>query len=171
VADAWWDALSCGQPQVLSAALVAAFADNPAPRHRRQRCRNRGCPDSDLPGVQVLPAKKAHVTSTGRLSSKAWTRTELNDVYSDLVGAHLLATIREAWAVGCFLTHLRIIGVRHDAGVPAVTLFDVDASRGQGHWDNYSWGSTVLQQAPGGPAAGETALRHQDLVTRCVRAQ
>lgn len=34
-------------------------------------------------------------TLSGRLSSKAWTKIEINDVYADL-GAHLPATVWEA---------------------------------------------------------------------------
>lgn len=52
-----------------------------------------------LPGIDVLPEKKAHVTPSGRLSTKAWTKTEQNEMYANLLGGHLLATIREAWAV------------------------------------------------------------------------
>lgn len=48
---------------------------------------------------------QAHVTPTGRLSSRVWTKTELNQVYAQLQGAHLLATIREAWAVAPSLTN------------------------------------------------------------------
>ncbi len=99
-----------------------------------------------LPGPDVLPAKKAHVTPTGRLSSKAWTKTEFNAVYAELLGAHLLATIREAWAVGRSLTQLRVIGIRNSQLAPDV-LFDIDVDRAHGQWnDDDSWGSVLVQQ-------------------------
>jgi hypothetical protein len=149
-ADAWWHALRQGQPQVLTAALAAAFADNPAPVLVVSAAGAGAVFILVLPGIHVLPAKKAHITPTGRLSSKAWTKTELNEVYSDLLGAHLLATIREAWAVGCSLTQLRIIGVRREPHGLAEILFDVDVSRDQGQWNNDAWGSVVLRHSPGG---------------------
>jgi hypothetical protein len=103
-ADAWWYSLSRGEPQVLTAALTAAFADNPAPVVVASAAGSAAVLVVILPGLHVLPEKKAHTTPTGRLSSKAWTKTELNDVYAELLAAHLLATIREAWAVGCSLS-------------------------------------------------------------------
>jgi hypothetical protein len=75
---------------------------------------------------------------------------ELNDVYADLLGAHVLATIRESWAVGRGLTHLRIIGIRQEADRPIETLFDIDVARGEGRWDDDRWGSVALQHATHG---------------------
>ncbi len=146
-ADAWWSALSHGEPRVLTAALRAAFADNPAPVLVASAEGAVAAFVVVLPGPQVLPEKKAHITPTGRLSSKAWTKTEFNEVYAELLSAHLLATIREAWAVGPSLTQLRIVGVWWGAAWPSEVLFDVDVVRNDGHWANDSWGRVVLQRA------------------------
>ncbi len=146
-ADAWWHDLCSGEPQVLTAALKAAYADNPAPVAICAAQRAGATLIVVLPGTQVLPAKEAHITPTGRLSSKAWTKTEFNEVYGDLLGAHLLATIRETWAVGRSLTQLRIIGVRWGTRPAADVLFDVDVDRNNGQWANDTWGSVVLQHS------------------------
>jgi hypothetical protein len=114
VADGWWDALTRGESSVLIAALNAAFADNPAPAIVVEASGSDAVVALALPGEAVLPEKQAHVTPTGRLSSKAWTKTEFNKVYAELLGAHLLATIREAWSVAPSLDHLRVIGFRDD---------------------------------------------------------
>jgi hypothetical protein len=149
-ADAWWNALNSGEPQVVAAALAAAFADNPA----SVRIVTAGGVAATLvvilPGPQVLPAKKAHVTPTGRLSSKAWTKTEFQEVYAELLGAHLLATLRETWAVCPSLTQVRVIGIRWEAGSVVEVLFDVNAARNEGQWADDSWGSVVLQHASSG---------------------
>lgn len=128
-ADAWWTALVAGDSGTLTKALTAAFADNPAPA----AALHADGPDAVvallLPVIDVLPPKKAHITPTGKLSSKAWTKTERNDVYVELLGAHLLATLREAFAVGPSLRSCRVIGVRPAGAGEREFLFDVKAGR------------------------------------------
>jgi hypothetical protein len=156
-ADAWWQALCQGDRAVLTTALVAAFADNPAPVRVHTAAGNHAVLVVALPGPEVLPTKKAHLTPTGRLSSKAWTKTEFNAVYAELLGAHLLATIREAWVVGRSLAQLRVIGTRHSQIAPDV-LFDIDVDRAHGQWNNDSWGAVLVQQPHWGlHRAGRTA--------------
>ncbi len=149
-ADAWWAALQRGAAQVLRAALDAAFADNPAPVMVTRAERHHADLIVLLPGLDVLPMKKAHVTPTGRLSSKAWTKTELNDLYADLLGAHLLATVREAWATGPSLTHLKVTGIRRGPGNADEHLFDVEVDRSGVAWHDDHAGATVLRAAPHG---------------------
>ncbi|MDQ7809399.1 hypothetical protein Q5425_37225 [Amycolatopsis sp. A133] len=149
-ADAWWAALQRGDAQVLRAALDAAFADNPAPVMVTHADRQHANLVVLLPGLEVLPPKKAHMTPTGRLSSKAWTKTELNDVYADLLGAHLLATVREAWATGPSLTHLKVTGIRRGPGNADERLFTVEVDRVGTAWQDDHAGATVLQIAPHG---------------------
>jgi hypothetical protein len=149
-ADAWWASLQQGEPQVLRAALDAAFADNPAPVKVTRAERHHADLVVLLPGLDVLPAKKAHVTPSGRLSTKAWTKTELNDVYADLMGAHLLATVREAWATGPSLTHLKVIGIRRGPGNADEHLFTVEVDRAGVAWQDDHAGATVLRAAPYG---------------------
>jgi hypothetical protein len=79
-----------------------------------------------LPGLDVLPLKKARVTPTGRLSSKAWTKTEINDAYVDLLGVNLVATVRESWATGPSLTHSESPASAED---PAVSMGTCSPSR------------------------------------------
>ena len=146
-ADESWRALANGEPAALTAALVAAFADNPAEVIVVDAAQSDARLVLLLPGEDVMPEKRANVTPTGRLSSKAWTKSEFNEVYADLLGAHLLATIREAWAVGPSLEHLRVIGAREPRGSEAEVLFDVDVSRADGDWEHDGWGNVVLDRA------------------------
>jgi len=127
-ADAWWERLSRGEERTLTAALKEAFADNPAPVDIIRAEENEAALVLRLPGPGVLPERKAHVTPGGKATTKAWTKTELADVYAELLGAHLLATLRESWAVGSSLSDIRVIGVR-GRGSSAEVLFDVEASR------------------------------------------
>ncbi len=146
-ADEWWAALQRGEARVLRAALEAAFADNPAPVKVTRAEGHHADLVVLLPGLDVLPAKKAHVTPTGRLSSKAWTKIELNDVYADLLGAHLLATIRESWATGPSLTNLKVSGIRRGPGGADEHLFTVEVNRTEVAWQDDQAGTAVLRAA------------------------
>lgn len=128
-ANRWWEALKAGDCPTVTAALEAAFADNPAPVAVAQAQGNRALLVLLVPALDVLPGKKAHVTPTGRLSSRPWAKTELNEVYVALIGAHLLATLREAFAVGPSLESVRIIGVRSGPDDASGVLFDVTTGR------------------------------------------
>lgn len=134
-ADSWWDALIRGESTVLTAAFRAAFDDNPARVVVSVANGSRAVLLLCLPGPSVLPQKRAHVTPGGRLSSKAWTKTEFNGVYAELIGAHLLATARETWAVAPSVTSLRIVGLRTEDEIENTqVLFDVEADRAEGDW-------------------------------------
>jgi len=154
-ADAWWDALNRGEPDVLRAALKAAFADNTA---------KVAVPNADghqvtlalaLPALDVVPAKKAHVTPGGKLSSKEYTQTERNQVYAELIGAHLLATLRETWAVAPSVTQVRVLGV-HSVAQPTssagryTALFDITVTQTATNWADDSAGNQLVTSGPCG---------------------
>jgi hypothetical protein len=85
-----------------------------------------------LPPPSVLPERKANITPSGQLSTKAWTKTELNQVYAQLLAMHLLATLREAWAVAPSLQSIRVIGLGGPAAANGM-IFDVTCNRGDPH--------------------------------------
>jgi hypothetical protein len=150
-ATAWWKALVLGEPDVLGAALQAAFADNPAPVTVVRAEGTKAVLRLILPGTDVLPEKQAHITPTGKLSAKAWTKTDLNETYAQLLGAHLLATIRETWAIAPSVTDVRLLGTREKpADDSPHVLFDVDVSRGERIWTDDEAGAAVLEHAPWG---------------------
>jgi hypothetical protein len=132
VADSWWQHLLSGEPQVLSSVLVAAFADNPAPVKVVEARGSNAVLLLYLPPPSVLPERKANITPSGQLSTKAWTKTELNQVYAQLLAMHLLATLREAWAVAPSLQSIRVIGLGGPAAANGM-IFDVTCNRGDPH--------------------------------------
>jgi hypothetical protein len=149
-ADRWWQALNAGDPSVLTAALAAAFADNPAPVEIIRAGGDASVLRVWLPGIEVLPERRAAVTPTGRRSTKAWTKTDRNEVYATVLGAHLLATAREAWAVAPSLARMQIGGMRRLPDGSMELLFDVAVSRSQGRWSDDDWGTHVLANVPRG---------------------
>lgn len=154
-ADGWWTSLQAGETQVLTAALTAAFDDNVA----RVNVRSAAGAHADLllllPGLDVLGAKQPHVTPSGRLSSRNWPKAELHQAYAELLGAHLLATAREAWAVGPSLATLHITGLRRADAASKETdvigafevLFDVELNRLDADWAADNQGDAVLEQS------------------------
>ena len=150
-ADLWWAALGVGDPATVGTALNAAFADNPAPVRINALTATTAALTVLLPGPDVLPTLRAHVTPGGKLSTKKWTQTEFNDTYSALLGAHLLATARETWAVAPALSKLHISGVRWPAFTSAPStlelLFDIDVSKTDVNWADDNAGAYVLMKA------------------------
>ena len=128
VADDWWQSLLDGQAAVLASVLATAFSDNPAPVAIAEAQGSRAVLLLRLPSKSVLPDRKAHVTPNGQLSTKAWTKTELNQVYAQLLAIHLLATLRESWAVAPSLRSIRVIGLG-GPGTSEDLIFDVTCTR------------------------------------------
>ena len=118
VADRWWAALQSGDTAVTADALVAAFSDNAAPVAVVEVQTDRALVLLRLPRTDCLPARMPHVTPGGKLSSKAWAKTEFNQVYVELLGAHLVATVREGFAIAPSLQNVRVVGLL--AGAPPI---------------------------------------------------
>lgn len=145
-ADAWWAALGQGDVETVRAALEAAFADNPAPVTICELEPTSAFLAVVLPDSVVLPARRAHVTPGGRLSSKDWTQTDFNETYADLLGAHLLATARETWAVAPALETLRVVGLL-DSDDESRVLFYFQVDRDGAPWQSDSTGRRILDKA------------------------
>lgn len=149
-ADLWWQQLRAGDSRVLVAALDAAFADNWSPVQVTH------LPGADvtlrlqLPGPDVLPERKPVLTPTGRTSSKAWSKTDHADTYAEILGAHLLATVRETFAVGPSVTSVRVTGVRCSEQDREEVLFDVTVARGSVPVNDIRYGEQILAQSPRG---------------------
>lgn len=94
-------------------------------------------------------AANDHPGST-RIRRTNFELTQLNEVYAGLVGAHLLATVRETWAVAPSLTNVRIVGGRKGVEIDAEILFDVDVPRAEGHWADDNWGEAILEHSEWG---------------------
>ncbi|CAN2189290.1 hypothetical protein MCEJIRE27_00484 [Candidatus Nanopelagicaceae bacterium] len=146
-ADHWWKLLNDGDEKTLTEALKLAFSDNQAPVIVDSAIGGKATFYLLLPDINILPEKRMNITPTGRVSSKKWTTAEKNEVYGDLLGAHLIATLREAWAVAPSLQEIRIIGVDQESGSEDKALFDVTALREDGRWGDDNWGAVILEIA------------------------
>lgn len=113
--DAAWSLLETCHPETVLFALARAFEDNTAAASAV------GVDDGEVslvvvvPPVTDLPERKPSTTLTGNLSLKKLSKTEAADLYKQLVFGHVLATLREAFAVVPGLRAARVVAVR--AGV------------------------------------------------------
>lgn len=107
-----WAALLACEPEIVLHALNDAFADNEAPA----AAVGIEGPEVSLlvvvPPVRVVPERKPALTPAGNLSLKKLTKTETADVYRQLVCGHLVATLREAFAVAPGVRSARVVAVR-----------------------------------------------------------
>ena len=149
-ADAQWEALCAGEPQTLASALKDAFASSHTSVEVMHADGSYAALTLILPAPRVLPDKKAHITPTGKLSRRAWTKTELNEAYAQLLGAHLIFAARQAWAAAPSITEIRFTGVRVVDGSHREVLFDADLPRSPGRWYDDEWGYLVLHDSPWG---------------------
>jgi len=110
--DAQWKALHENAPEVVLAALTAAFEDNEA------AAAAVGVQDTEaalvvvVPPADAVPDRRPTTTSAGNLSLKRLTKRETADFYRLLVCGHVLATVKEAFAVAPALQAARIVALR-----------------------------------------------------------
>ena len=146
-ADEWWRLLVAGDPHVVGAQLERAFYGSGVPVMVAGLGADSARLRISLPDPSVLPAKRAHVTPTGRQSARAWTKTELDAAYRDVLAAHLLASIRRTWAAAPSLRELVVRGQRISDGA-AGFLFEVTVNRDETGWNTDNKGIELLARGP-----------------------
>jgi hypothetical protein len=110
--DAAWRRLLANDPPTVLAALDAAFEDNEA----RATALDVDGDEVELvvlpPTPDVLPERLPATTPAGNLTLKRTTKTEAAQLYKTLVAGHVLATVREAFAVAPSLRSARVVAIR-----------------------------------------------------------
>jgi hypothetical protein len=113
--DDAWRALLDNEPGQVFASIEAAFEDNEMPA---------ACIDVDGDSATVLmriaqpselvPERMVALTPTGKPTHHKRTKTDINQIYADLLASHVLATVSEALAVAPGLSEVRAIVIRGD---------------------------------------------------------
>jgi hypothetical protein len=86
------------------------------------------------------PQERDHATSGSQGITRHLHRDQPGP-YAQLLGAHLLATLRETWAVAPSVQHARVGGaLRVPTGVPFEVLFDIEAHCETGLWTDDLFG-------------------------------
>jgi hypothetical protein len=134
--DAKWRALNENDPDTVLAMLALAFGDNDAP------VAPIGVDGSEVslvvrvPQIDVIPDRMPTITHAGNMSLPKMSKAQTNDWYRTLVAGHILASVKEAFAIAPGLSSARVVAVRDDAtdrhSIPsAVPLLCARISRSQ----------------------------------------
>lgn len=149
VADRWGAALEAGDPAVTRDSLIAAFSDNAARVTVVAVESDHALALLHLPTPDCLPDRMPHVTPGGKVSSRAWPKTDFNQVYAELLGAHLVATVREGFAVAPSVQRFRVVGLLTGAPAERSVLFDIECQR-SASWASQDDGIRALSLMEGG---------------------
>jgi hypothetical protein len=110
--NAQWQRLLANDPEVVTETLTAAFEDNEAPAV----VAGVDCGEVVLmvlvPADDVVPERMPSTTSAGNLSLRKMTKAQRNAFYLSVVFGHLLATVRETFAVAPGVSSARVVAVR-----------------------------------------------------------
>lgn len=116
--DAKWRALNENDPDTVLAMLASAFGENDAP------VAPIGVDGAEVslvvrvPQVDVIPERMPTITEAGNMSLPKMTKAQTNDWYRTLVAGHVLAAVKEAFAIAPGLSSARIVVVRDDVSDP-----------------------------------------------------
>ena len=145
--DKSWNLLLDGDSKMIENSLVAAFSDNIAKVQVLKASSDYAVLVLALPSFSVMPEKVAHITPTGRLSARKWTKAEEHEAYSRLAGAHLLATLREGFAFAPTVNRFRVVGVMNGMDSKEGFIFDIDAERNSKNWNDDTYGYQILEDS------------------------
>jgi hypothetical protein len=113
--DRRWELLLANDPAVVMETIEEAFEDNEVPAAAV------GLDGTELalvmlaPDPAIVPDRMPGTTSAGNLSLRKLNKTDAAGYYRILVCGHVLATLREAFAVAPAVTAARIVVVRRAA--------------------------------------------------------
>ncbi|MEO5709029.1 MAG: hypothetical protein ABIQ59_04325 [Nocardioidaceae bacterium] len=111
--DGAWDALGSNDSGVVLATLAAAFEDNDAPAAAVGVEGDEVSVVVMVPRVaDAVPERKPTTTAAGNLSLKKLTKRETAEVYTLVVSGHVLATVKECFAVARGAQSAKVVAVR-----------------------------------------------------------
>lgn len=146
--DELWAALCAGEPDVVMATLVEAFADNDAAAAPLAVDAAEVSIALLAPPESIVPEKLPALTDAGNLSLRKTPARQRATMYTTAVMAHVLVTLRETFAIVPSLTSARIVVMR-DAGLDAYGTARLECVMA-GHWtraalERVAWDSVDAQ--------------------------
>lgn len=110
--DQRWQELLANDPDVVLATLAEAFEDQELHSAPVSVDGAEVSVAVFVPGEDIVPERKPTTTAAGNLSLQKMTKTEQADLYLTAVCGHVLAAVREAFAVAPRLDSARVAAVR-----------------------------------------------------------
>ncbi len=115
VFDAEWSRLTSNDPETTIATLERAFADNESTAAAVACDGSRTTVVMHFPAPEaIVPERKPARTPGGKPTLKKRTKTEINALYLDALGSHVLATIKETFATAPGTALVRMLVVRRE---------------------------------------------------------
>jgi hypothetical protein len=110
--DEAWQRLLANDPETVIGTLAEAFEDNEAAAAPVGVTANEVSIVVLVPNVDAVPDRRPTTTAAGNLSLKKLTKRESTSFYTLVVVGHVLATLKEAFAVAPSIESGRIIAIR-----------------------------------------------------------
>jgi hypothetical protein len=110
--DEYWSRLQANDSDVVLTALAEAFEDNEAAAAPVGVTGAEAAVVVLVPPTTSVPDRKPAMTPAGNLSLKKLTKHESADFYKLLVYGFVIATVKEAFAEGPGLDHVRVVAIR-----------------------------------------------------------
>ena len=110
--ERWWSALMVNEPALVMERLATAFEDNGAPAAPVSVDGGEVTLVVIVPTESVVPDRRDDRTEAGKLSLRKLSKSERNELYLKVVMGHLLATVKEAFAVAPAATSASVVVLR-----------------------------------------------------------
>jgi hypothetical protein len=112
--DMAWERLQSNEPTTVMASLEQAFADNDAPATPID-CEDGRATVTMLYGhPDVIPQRTPAITPAGKRTLRKRTKSDCNTLYLSSLASHVLATLKEGFAVCPGLVATSVLVVRRD---------------------------------------------------------
>lgn len=165
--DAQWARLTDNDPDTVLATLSEAFEDNEAAAAPIGVDKDEVTLAVLVPGEAAVPERMPAKTQAGNLTLRVLTKGERSALYLELIAGHVLATLRETFAVAPGIGSARVVAVRAGErdvyGRPSPLECMV-----AGHWSRAALGGVRWQEADAAKILVQTA---GELVQNSVRGQ
>lgn len=111
--DRGWQRLLRNDPATVLSALTEAFGDNEAPAAAVGVVGSEVSLVTVVPGAEAMPERQPGWTAAGNLTLTKLTQTQRGALHATTTAAHVLLTVREAFAVAPGLRSARVLALRH----------------------------------------------------------
>lgn len=123
--DAWWEALHAGVPDTVLATVNQALSDNERPSAAVATNGSEVSVIVIAPGLDEIPQRKYAETASGNPTVKNMTKTERNTLHLIAVWGHMIATLKETFAVAPTCDRVRLVMLERSGSHHAVLVAGV----------------------------------------------
>jgi hypothetical protein len=141
--DRDWQLLVANEEHAVLEALEAAFEDNEMPAAPMSVGHDGASVLMKIGGpAELIPEREVTRTPTGKPTHRRRPKGTINALYAEILASHVVATVREGFAVAPGLKHIRVLAIRGDrlgGGLQLIPLYAGEFDResmDRGDWDD-----------------------------------